>query len=294
MPTPANPINEATTGISGFTGTAFVGSPVTQYNVLTGSSTTSTINNVAPSATSGVPLVSSGAAVQPAFGTAVVAGGGTGNTTFTAYAPITAGTTATGAFQAASTGLSTSGYVLTSNGAAAVPSFQAVTGGAGAWVKLATATASTSATVELTDFSASYEHYVVIIDNLYSVTTDVYLWLRTSSDGGSTFDSGNNYDYRVIHLRTGVGTYTGSTVSRIALTNNDVSNTNLRATAGSVYIYRPSAAQYCTVTANLYVDSVLTISGGKHKVQEDVDAIRFLLSFGNIASGTFTLYGIKA
>lgn len=57
-------------------------------------------------------------------GTAVtVANGGTGNTTFTAYSVILAGTTATGVFQNV-TGLGTSGDVLTSNGAGAIPSWQ--------------------------------------------------------------------------------------------------------------------------------------------------------------------------
>jgi len=126
----ANSINESTTGVSGFTGTAFVGTPVTQYNVLTGSSTSSTLNNVAPSATSGIPLISQGAAVQPTFGTAAVAGGGTGNTTFTAYSVICAGTTSTGAFQNVS-GVGAAGQVLTSNGAGALPTWQnAPTGGA--------------------------------------------------------------------------------------------------------------------------------------------------------------------
>jgi hypothetical protein len=55
-----------------------------------------------------------------------VAKGGTGIATATAYAPICAGTTATGVFQAASTGLASAGYVLTSNGNASVPSFQAI------------------------------------------------------------------------------------------------------------------------------------------------------------------------
>lgn len=54
--------------------------------------------------------------------------GGTGNTTFTAYSVITAGTTATGTFQNVS-GLGTSGQVLTSNGAGALPSWQTATGG---------------------------------------------------------------------------------------------------------------------------------------------------------------------
>src|SRR6185369_12051288 len=55
---------------------------LTNHNVLIGAGTT-TITKVAPSATSGVPLVSQGAASDPAFGTAVVAGGGTGATTLT-------------------------------------------------------------------------------------------------------------------------------------------------------------------------------------------------------------------
>jgi len=60
-------------------------------------------------------------------GTLIVANGGTGVATMTtAYAPVVAGTTATGALQVASTGLSTSGFVLTSNGASAVPSFKVV------------------------------------------------------------------------------------------------------------------------------------------------------------------------
>jgi hypothetical protein len=56
--------------------------------------------------------------------------GGTGNTTFTAYSVICAGTTATGTFQNV-VGVGTNGYVLTSNGAGALPTWQstgAVTG----------------------------------------------------------------------------------------------------------------------------------------------------------------------
>lgn len=100
---------------------------LTNHSVLVGAGT-ATITKVAPAATSGVPFISQGAAADPAFGTAVVAGGGTGAVTFTAYAPVIAGTTATGAFQSASTGLATAGFVLTSNGNGAVPSFQANAG----------------------------------------------------------------------------------------------------------------------------------------------------------------------
>lgn len=58
--------------------------------------------------------------------------GGTGDSSFTAFAPVCGGTTTTGAMQSASTGISTSGFVLTSNGASSLPSWQATgSGGSG-------------------------------------------------------------------------------------------------------------------------------------------------------------------
>jgi hypothetical protein len=95
---------------------------LTNHNVLVGAGT-ATITNVAPSATSGVPLISNGSSADPSFGTAVVAGGGTGDTSFTAYSVICGGTTSTGALQNVS-GTGTSAQVLTSNGAGALPTWQ--------------------------------------------------------------------------------------------------------------------------------------------------------------------------
>lgn len=98
---------------------------LTQYNLLVGQGS-ATIGLIAPSATVGIPVVSAGAAAYPVYGTATVPGGGTGNTTFTAYSVICAGTTATGAFQNVS-GVGTSGQALTSNGAGLLPTWQNTT-----------------------------------------------------------------------------------------------------------------------------------------------------------------------
>jgi hypothetical protein len=126
MPTEANSLNAKTVGIVGNTGTAFTGTAATQYNILSGGTSTSILNNIAPSSTSGIPLVSNGSSSQPSFTTALVPGGGTGSTSFTAYAPICGGTTTTGSLQSAATGLSTSGFALISNGSSTLPSFQSV------------------------------------------------------------------------------------------------------------------------------------------------------------------------
>jgi len=126
----ANNINDVGTGSITVVGTPGTSTLTTQltgltnHNVLVGAGT-ATITKVAPSATAGVPLVSAGAAADPAFGTAVVAGGGTGATSLTAYAVLTGGTTSTNPVQSIAS-VGTAGQVLTSNGAAALPSFQAV------------------------------------------------------------------------------------------------------------------------------------------------------------------------
>ena len=66
--TEANSINAATVGIVGNTGTAFTGSAVTQYNVVVGGASTSTLSTVGPG-TSGQLLQSGGNAANPAYST---------------------------------------------------------------------------------------------------------------------------------------------------------------------------------------------------------------------------------
>lgn len=99
---------------------------ITDHAVMVGSDTAA-VTPITVSATSGVPLVSQGSAADPVFGTAVVAGGGTGLTSATAYAVLCGGTTSTNPFQSIAS-VGTSGQVLTSNGAAALPTFQDVSG----------------------------------------------------------------------------------------------------------------------------------------------------------------------
>lgn len=128
--TPAITLSTSQTGLLSGNGTAITGTGITQYNVLTAGASNAP-NSVAPSATSGVPLISQGSSSQPAFGTAVVAGGGTGDTSFTAYMPLCGGTTTTGALQSVSTGAASAGYVLTYVSSSALPTWQSAGGGGG-------------------------------------------------------------------------------------------------------------------------------------------------------------------
>ncbi len=95
---------------------------LTNHNVLIGAGT-ATITKVAPSATSGVPLISQGASADPTFGTAVVAGGGTGAVTLTNHGVLIG--QATSAIVATAAG--TAGQVLQSGGASADPVYSTAT-----------------------------------------------------------------------------------------------------------------------------------------------------------------------
>ena len=127
--TPANALDITSAGLVKFDGTAtFSGVTVTQHDVLVGAASNG-ITSVAPSATTGVALVSQGAAVDPAFGTVVVAGGGTGLTSITAHDLVVGNGTSALNLIAPS---ATSGVPLISQGAAADPAFgTAVVAGGG-------------------------------------------------------------------------------------------------------------------------------------------------------------------
>lgn len=118
-----NAINANDAGLIRYDGTStFDSVTTTNHNLLIGS-TSNGITNVSPSATSGVPVISQGASADPTFGTAVVAGGGTGQTTLTNHGVLIGqGTSAI-----AATAAGTSGQVLQSGGAGGNPSYSTAT-----------------------------------------------------------------------------------------------------------------------------------------------------------------------
>lgn len=128
-----------------------------------------------------------------------VSEGGTGAGTFTAYSPIFAGTTATGAFQSTSVG--TAGQVLTSNGAGAIATFQNPVAGGGGGTLITTTTGAADPTIDF--------------EGLFDGTYDRYEF------SGNCISTSSYNDLFMAIVGTGVGpvvwqdrTYLGSTVMR--------------------------------------------------------------------------------
>lgn len=171
-----------------------------------------------------------------------------------------------------------------------------VTGGI---VPISTATASNSATIEFTGLGLTYDVYELHIINCIPATDGRRLYMRLSTNGGSSFDSGNNYDTGLAaHNSANASASTGGAgVSAIYLSApNAGSDTNEMGASLVVKIWKPSASAYTQISiVGTVVDNsgntVGQVGGATWKSTSDVDAIQILYETGNIESGKFNLYG---
>lgn len=170
----------------------------------------------------------------------------------------------------------------------------------GGWVPIKTVTASSSTTVDFVNGSGgvvldgTYKAYAVVISSLVPATDNTTLYFRTSTNAGSSYDSGaGNYSYIV----SDGSTRTQTTGTQIPLTDA-VGNATTEAANVVLYLYNPAnSTAYTTISfQSAFIDNasnpLLKFGMGSRVTGADVDAIRFLMSSGNIASGTFTLYGL--
>ena len=171
---------------------------------------------------------------------------------------------------------------------------------------IATATASASASIEFTDLSSAYHKYIIVFENFAPSTDNVWANIRLSKDNGSTFDSGaSDYRYNIYYRReSGFVSYSDSTSDVIRMysgdadTGNRAGNASNEFACGQINIYNPSATRWTHVDGHYSYLSSSAASGqgrfaGMRVSASAVDAIQILFSSGNIASGTFKLYGIK-
>lgn len=191
----------------------------------------------------------------------------------------------------AGTGLSISGTTI------------AATGGR---VLLATKTASSSASLDFTEFdNATYRRYEFELENVIPATDSTILWTRFSSDGGSTYDSGaSDYNLAAWGRADSVNLSLDGNAAQIPLVDagggtQDVGNAaNEFGVTGFLRLWDADAASRRTrlqgeVTWFNTVGqlNMLHVSGVR-QANQDTDAIRFLFSSGNIASGTIRMFGI--
>lgn len=164
-------------------------------------------------------------------------------------------------------------------------------------VKIQTLPASGSATISFTSgINSNFKTYLIKIRNMRPVTADISLRMTFSTDGGSSYLN-SNYKYSLRYFSNAA-----TVVSSASTTSIDVmdSPNNTAGPAGNVDItlYNlpdSTHVKSCYIHgASFTFDTkeVIQYGYGMNTTTTAVNAIRFLMSSGNITSGTFTLYGV--
>ena len=166
---------------------------------------------------------------------------------------------------------------------------------------IASVTASSSANISFTGFDDSkYVRYFFVFDRLMPASNGASLFARTSSNGGSSYDSGstdyhdgfgNNTDRAYIDILTGngLGGDTNEDGASLIVQVYQPHNTNV---ATSVY---PDGGVWVNTEPFVYYRGDYSSAyGGIRAAAGNVNAIQFYFSTGNIASGNIKMYGIKA
>ena len=155
--------------------------------------------------------------------------------------------------------------------------------------------------IDLTGYTA-YRGVAVVLDGFVPATDGVDLYLRFSSDGGATFDaSGYNYaGNRTTDGGTNIAFGSGN-AAQIAITGSaGIGNAATEGIHLDLRLLRQtSTALWGRVMFQAYAISLdvppvgyTAVGGGAREAAQDTDAIRFLFSSGNIARGTWAVYGL--
>lgn len=228
--------------------------------------------------------------------------GGTGRNSSTAFSVICGGVTSTDPQQSVAS-VGSSGDVLTSNGAGALPTFQAAGGGGGMWSFVSSVVASSDATIEFINLNTSTAYKVVIL-NLRPANDNTDLFVRMSDDNGSTF-AAVDYQYTATNQETtGFFGIVDNTSSEITINVTGIGTAagefGLNGEMNFWSMNTASEPAFCTwhfVYMSLNGGNTVRASGvgcsaddGNGGSTQDIDAIQFFMSSGNIATATFHLY----
>ena len=178
-----------------------------------------------------------------------------------------------------------------------------VTPAAGAMTFISSTDISAAATFAFTAVNASsYDSYLMQLNNVIPATDATHLFLRLSSDAGSSFDAGAS-DYKWF-LQSKGSNYSASTDGEIRLTAAGAgteaqvgSAANEDGVCGQVWFHTPHTTKRTVVSYEIVGFSAngeaITIQGfGARLSSADVDAWQLLFDSGNIESGTINVYGL--
>ena len=161
---------------------------------------------------------------------------------------------------------------------------------------------SVASTVDFVSvFSSSYDIYRVVGQDFISASDGVDLWLRSSSNNGSSYDTGaSDYQYNIAGAQSGSGTIQvvrSNGAAQILLANN-IGNASGESTNFELTFYNPLGTATArqvgifSTTRESAAGEGRSLSGaGFRNSNAAINAFRLLFSTGNVTSGVIRIYG---
>lgn len=195
-------------------------------------------------------------------------------------------------------GAGSADQVLSTNGSGTL---SWATASAGSCVLVATGTASASATIDFTGLSSTYAAYIFTWDSVVPATDAAHLHCRMGTGAGPTWDSGANYGWSLVFdneaSSSGFSAGTGDTSIKLL---NSCGNAANEIGNGKIMLYNPSltagyhSLNFETGFTNSANSTIFYNGQGTYKSATAVTGLRFFMTTGNITSGNFWCYGLKA
>jgi hypothetical protein len=154
--------------------------------------------------------------------------------------------------------------------------------------------------VTFQNLSTDYSHYILVYNNVLPATDNVSLGLQVSTDNASTFKTGaSDYSYGRLAASAAGTSSTGDNTETYIPIYLAQGNAAGELASGQIIIYNPMlAADKTHITANSCGitsagNTSIELLAGMYNTAAATNAIRLLYTSGNIAQGSFYLYGVK-
>lgn len=160
-------------------------------------------------------------------------------------------------------------------------------------------TAASSSTVSFTNIDDTYKEYEIRFYDIVAGTNTVFPSMRTSTNNGSSYDSGaGDYGFTVFGYENAtIRNNSNASSDHLELSCRALDNTGTKGFSGIVRLYNPSGT---SLHKGILIDSISYAASGIVRSNgmgfrlstADIDAFQIYMSSGTF-SGIVALYGLK-
>ena len=171
---------------------------------------------------------------------------------------------------------------------------------------LSTQTASGSATIDFTSgIDSTYDSYFFKFINMHPATNDVTLQVNFSTDGGSNYNVTKTTEFAAARHTEGGSSNLGYVTNRDLaqetgnqVLNYDVGNLSDEDVCGTLQLFDPSSTTFLKHFISRAVgngqaeEAQDSFMAGYANTTSAINAVRFVMSSGNIDEGVIKMYGV--